>query len=1248
MSEINLRAKFDVSDVRKGAEEYIKSIKNVETSTETASHETQKSLKGLRETVRKQMDDVKNSITESSLDIRAQINVIKNLQTEINKLRSARDKAAPGESKSSLNIQINSAKAELEGERAALVQLQSKQESAKRTLNDLKNKYREYSEQLKSSAKTTSKYSEAFKLLPQPIQNAVNATKALTKAAAAFIATPLGLILGALVLSYKAVTLWANNSAEGQIAFARSSAYLDGILKKLQNTAMSVGKSIYMAFSDPKQAAKDFGQSLLDNVTGRFKAVGKGWQSIMKIFSGEFKEGINGTLDSFVEMTTGVSDLSKKVSGYVTESEKMALANQKIKESEIALAKSRREASITLVDYESKIAEARRKATDRTLDNKERLQANEEAKQMIQERFDLERDLAEEELRIQKEKINLKGRDNASIEELNEEAALTVKLKKLDKERFNALRELNETSGTVRREIISAQKASAQATVDLELKAQRERLAILQESKNKSIALIELETKERLAAIAKEEKALIEQNKKAGINGLTKKQSEEFTVRRQVVSDDETRKRTELEKKYKEETQKQYEELTDIFLTEEERKTAAVERRYRELRKANEEQYKNELAAIEATQTGPEKEQAQKEATAQYEETKVLIDKAEVQENLNEVLEKYKSFSQQRLEIEEQYNRDIKVLQDQLSKATTDEQKKRIEESIKVAKENQGKALSDLSLSMLEETDLWTRLFSDTSKHTSKYIQNVINETQQLIDYMNNVKGVEIPIGFNKEQIDDLKKDPEKIKAILEQLEKQRDTLNKRNPFSNLIKGFKDLVAAGDDSEKKFAATQNIIENLEGVAAVVNTVSDALGSLGFDEMNEFAELLDKTASFAQSGFSIGGGWGALIGGVIGLTSGIASLNSQQQKYAEINAENARRQAGYWESINYQVSKYTEMLKELGGEEYFSTLENTLNKIDSAIKNTKESILNFPVGEVDKITYALSVLHATGGNEKFLQFIIPEGEKQSVLELYDIIKDLDTESLISLKENEKYWSMLPDWMQEAIDKLIEYTDQRKELQAELSKDLLQTTPTDIENIIVEGLKNGKKSVKEFGEDFENTMRDALLQSFAVEQLRPKIKQFYEKYAELAKSENGKLDLTSSEIEELRNDWNNLIQWSQEQFEGIKQVAGINDQTAELERQTGTISETITEQTAQESMGIWRGSYDTLKAIDQKVLTFHESYKATMTTCSDLLSNIARNTGNTANNTYVLLEVNDTLNRMDSRLRTLESNSNKKFI
>lgn len=47
MSEINLQAKFDVSDVRKGAEEYIKSIKNVEQSTEQY-HNNTKVFKGIK------------------------------------------------------------------------------------------------------------------------------------------------------------------------------------------------------------------------------------------------------------------------------------------------------------------------------------------------------------------------------------------------------------------------------------------------------------------------------------------------------------------------------------------------------------------------------------------------------------------------------------------------------------------------------------------------------------------------------------------------------------------------------------------------------------------------------------------------------------------------------------------------------------------------------------------------------------------------------------------------------------------------------------------------------------------------------------------------------------------------------------------------------------------------------------------------------------------------------------------------
>lgn len=79
--------------------------------------------------------------------------------------------------------------------------------------------------------------------------------------------------------------------------------------------------------------------------------------------------------------------------------------------------------------------------------------------------------------------------------------------------------------------------------------------------------------------------------------------------------------------------------------------------------------------------------------------------------------------------------------------------------------------------------------------------------------------------------------------------------------------------------------------------------------------------------------------------------------------------------------------------------------------------------------------------------------------------------------------------MPDWMQESVEKMIEINEQTEELKETLNESLFQTTSKDLEDAIIEGLKNGKKGVDEFGGEFEEVMRNALLQSFAINELRP---------------------------------------------------------------------------------------------------------------------------------------------------------------
>ena len=286
---------------------------------------------------------------------------------------------------------------------------------------------------------------------------------------------------------------------------------------------------------------------------------------------------------------------------------------------------------------------------------------------------------------------------------------------------------------------------------------------------------------------------------------------------------------------------------------------------------------------------------------------------------------------------------------------------------------------------------------------------------------------------------------------------------------------------------------------------------------------------------------------AIIGAALQVATKITSLfddsEAQQKRYEEYQ----RRQEGYWQAINYQTERYLELLKEAAANDYFEIAGKSLTTLEDARKKAYEDIIkSMPVGDVDHTTLGLVQLFNHG---KFLDF----RQYPDAKEIFDFINanggyDLDNkliseEAIWAMKNNADIWSKLPDWMQQAIDKFVELNDQAKDLEETLNKDLFQATSQSIEEAILEGLKGGKRGIADFGEDFEEIMRNALLQSFVIDQLRGKAQEFYKKYTLLADSDNnGKLDLTAEEISDLRKDWNDIIRAATEEAKNIDAIVG----------------------------------------------------------------------------------------------------------
>lgn len=345
---------------------------------------------------------------------------------------------------------------------------------------------------------------------------------------------------------------------------------------------------------------------------------------------------------------------------------------------------------------------------------------------------------------------------------------------------------------------------------------------------------------------------------------------------------------------------------------------------------------------------------------------------------------------------------------------------------------------------------------------------------------------------------------------------------------------------AGEILSAAGSITSSTLQMIDGITLLANSSATAM------------EGTAKAASSAIKTVEKASVILAIIGAALQIATKIASLfddsEAQQRRFEEYQ----RRQEGYWQSINYQTERYLKLLKEAAGNDYFATATQSLTTLEKAReKSYKDIVKSMPVGDVDYTTFGLAQLfnygkfshamteYAFGGPQakEIFDFIQANGG-------YDLENKLISEEAIwAMKSNADIWSKLPEWLQQAIDKFVEFNDQTKELEETLNEDLFQTTSQGLEEAILEGLKGGKRGIADFGEDFEEIMRNALLQSFVIDQLRGKAQEFYKKYTLLADSdENGKLDLTAEEISDLRKDWNDIIRAATEEAKNIDAIVG----------------------------------------------------------------------------------------------------------
>ena len=329
------------------------------------------------------------------------------------------------------------------------------------------------------------------------------------------------------------------------------------------------------------------------------------------------------------------------------------------------------------------------------------------------------------------------------------------------------------------------------------------------------------------------------------------------------------------------------------------------------------------------------------------------------QEETQKLLDDYASYLDKKIKLDLEYSNDLALLEKARAKATTDEERRKIDAAIsnrkkqydkdnklsgdseydqmlqtyrtfeqkkediieefsekrKKAQEHgntemlaqldkaQNEALSKLAIDEMKISPDWEKMFGNLDEIGTKELERLL----AMIEGKTAILGIELS--------------PEDFKVIQDKVKELKNEIKERNPFKALTKGFEDLKKATNDQDK-MAALAGMFDSagkagnqLKGIISDVTNTLEELGVEGTEEIGHAIQALDGFASGAQDavmGFMSGnpvqivGGAIKAIGSVVNFFAG--ANDRRAERSIKKHQENVDRLTSTYKELEWQISK----------------------------------------------------------------------------------------------------------------------------------------------------------------------------------------------------------------------------------------------------------------------------------------------------------------------------------------------------
>lgn len=251
----------------------------------------------------------------------------------------------------------------------------------------------------------------------------------------------------------------------------------------------------------------------------------------------------------------------------------------------------------------------------------------------------------------------------------------------------------------------------------------------------------------------------------------------------------------------------------------------------------------------------------------------VIHEQIEAEERaMNEYLKEYGSYLEKRQAITELYN-------EKIAKATTEGERLSLAEGMK-------KELADVDNEAQKSTSIITRLFDDMSKKNITSIRAIADEAEKFLSFLERGEySSNNSFGITEEQFDVLRKSPDQLKAIKDEIANvRREADQMETSFNKVSNGLKKVFASENDAKKLKEGLAEIEEGMNEIMQAGQFLSDTFSKLGdsfggvFGGIAEGFSVAMDTVSSAMNGAKAGsmfGPIGASAGAAIGVVTSLA-------------------------------------------------------------------------------------------------------------------------------------------------------------------------------------------------------------------------------------------------------------------------------------------------------------------------------------------------------------------------------------